>query len=175
MYFPEGTLQCITAIFFIFKERISVMKILYCTILLFVLTACQRSEKPISAESARTVLRANWDAFSSAWENEDAEKCASFYAQDARNIPPGMEPKEGKEAIRDFYQMLFDNNLSSEYNHQTVNIDVAGADLIEEGAFKVNWVRNDSSTWTYETRSIAHWVQNEDGRWLIKKFLFNNP
>lgn len=142
---------------------------------MIMLISCIGSEKPVDEKVVQQTITTRWEAFSTAWENEEAQVCADFYTEEATNIPPGMDPKRGRSEIQAFYQMLFDSNLSSDYNHKSLDLHIIGTEAIEEGAFTVDWVRNDSSSWRYEARTLAHWIQDDEGEWRISKFVFNNP
>ena len=144
---------------------------------LFVLSssfyAC--SPKPVNVEEdIKPELRANWDTFIEAWEREDASGCSSIYLEDGINIPPLLKENNGRNEIEAFYQYLFENNLKSEYTHDIISLDGNTQNIIERGKFKVYWTRNDTTTWTYYARSLTHWQYNE-GKWMIKSFVFNNP
>ena len=47
-------------------------------------------------------------AFHDGVANQDAAALASLYHDDARFLPPNMEPAEGREAIRAAFQQLLD-------------------------------------------------------------------
>ena len=86
-----------------------------------------------------------------------------------------LEKNKGRDQIREFYNMLFASNISSNYEHQINSLSTSSNTAIEYGAFKVDWVRNDSSTWTYHARTVTHWIKSNEGEWQIQMFLFNNP
>ena len=120
-------------------------------------------------------IEQTWSEFSKNWEQEAVEELVILYTEDAMNIPPDGEIRTGREAIAQFYEFLFSNHLSSTYRHETKSLEVSGDMAIEYGEFTVNWVRNDSTPWTYRARSMTHWVKGENGKWHIQKFLFNQP
>lgn len=124
---------------------------------------------------ARTEIRGQWDKFVLAWEQEDADKLVAMYTEDGLNVPPGSKENKGRVQILEFYNMLFENNASSNYEHQINTLFYESNTAIEYGNFEVSWVRNDSSKWTYQARSTTHWVRSAEGNWQIKMFLFNNP
>jgi ketosteroid isomerase-like protein len=54
------------------------------------------------------VVNAVAKAFHDGVANQDAAALASLYHDDARFLPPNMEPAEGREAIRAAFQQLLD-------------------------------------------------------------------
>ena len=138
-----------------------------------ILLSCGQQEINLD-EQVKPLLRVKWDTFTNAWEQEDARTCAAVYVDDGVNIPPQWEVNNGIPEIEKFYDFLFDNNISSEYQHDILSISGDTKNIIEMGKFKVNWVRNDSTSWTYYARTMTHWI-NVEGDWKIKTFIFNNP
>jgi ketosteroid isomerase-like protein len=135
--------------------------------------SCQPATSP--AENVEAQLRSNWDAFINHWHNEDATACAAFYAKDGINVPAGFDASVGREAIEGFYRFLFDNNISSNYSHNTKYVAASGSVAVEYAEFSVDWLSNDSTEWTYQARVLAHWEKNMEGEWKIKAFVFNSP
>jgi uncharacterized protein (TIGR02246 family) len=145
--------------------------LLACIHLIFISCTATESTQPNPAGE----IEVAWQQFIDAWEAEDAATCASFYHDNALNIPNGFGENRGREAIREFYSALFDANLSSTYTHKTESISFSGNIAIEHANFTVNWVNNENAEWTYRARVLVHWQRNEEGRWLIKNLLFNTP
>lgn len=125
-------------------------------------------------DAIQPLIRAQWDAFIEAWEQNDAAGCAAFYTEDARHIPPNSDINVGRDAIAAFYETLFLDHISSDYSHTIRSLFVCHELAIEEGQFQVEWTRDDSTTWSFAARSHAHWVL-EDEEWKIQTFIFNLP
>jgi len=138
-----------------------------------IIYSCTHSSPPATSENVRSEIEKLWEAFSDNWENENAGACAALYAPDGLNVPPQMDSNKGREAIEKFYQSLFDNNLGSEYTHTTKTLTSFGDHAVEYGEFAVNWLSNDSTSWTYNARAMVHWTKSETGEWLIETLLFN--
>lgn len=149
------------------------MKWIPFTCILMAISACN-SRVVDPSQEIQPKIRKNWDQFINAWESEDATACASFYTDEGINVPPSAKANEGKKAIESFYKFLFDNNISSKYTHTIIDIDGDESQVIEYGKFSVDWMRNDSTEWTYYARTMTQWI-NDNGTWKIDKFLFNNP
>lgn len=116
-----------------------------------------------------------WHEFAQSWNALDAQTCASFYAEDAVSIPPELAVRSGREDIQSFYEWLFSMHSSAEYRHQILSVSRSGNMAVERGSFSVNWTRNDGSTWIFNARSITQWEKDDEGRWMIKTFIFNAP
>ena len=155
------------------------MKRLLITLTIFLLLGACSEEKEFNPEEyqiqSRKEIRATWDQFIQAWEAEDAKKLMTFYTIDGINIPPGSDIKMGRASIQDFYETLFGMNISSAYEHSIDQIQIIDQHAIEQGHFKVNWVRNDSTDWVFDARSMTHWIKDQDGEWKIQEFIFNRP
>ena len=136
------------------------------------LFSCAAPSSEINPESEINQL---WTSFNSSWNKMDAKACADFYSDDAVNIPPGSTIKNGKQEIEAFYSGLFAANLSADYRHEVISIVGAGNIAIEQGQFKVDWTRKDSTTWTFNARTLTHWEKDEQGEWKIQAFMYNNP
>ena len=75
--------------------------------------------------------------------------------------------------MAEFYELLFSYNIQSKYTHEIVDFDATEKHVIEQGKFKVDWISNDSTNWNFKARSLTHWAKEEDGKWRIKRFIFN--
>lgn len=72
-------------------------------------------------------------AFHDGVANRDTAALADLYHDDARFLPPGMEPCEGRAAIQGAMQALLDMGASS--------LDIEPLDTREEGALTVEYGR----------------------------------
>ncbi len=136
--------------------------------------ACEEKTKTPEPDPKLEIEEA-WNTFAAHWENEAVADLVTIYTEDAVNIPPESEIHKGRDAIAKFYEFLFSNHLSSTYQHKIKSLQAHENSAIEYGEFTVNWVRNDSTLWTFKGRSMTHWVKAESGKWHITKFLFNRP
>lgn len=126
-------------------------------------------------EKSRKEIRATWDQFAETWEAKDARKLMTYYTVDGINIPPSSDIKMGRASIKEFYETLFSQNLKADYRHTIDQIQIFGEHAVEQGHFSVDWMRNDSTSWVFDARSLTHWVKSEDGDWKIQEFMFNRP
>ena len=151
------------------------MRTINILILIAALLGCAQPVENNQPEDMTDVLSEKWQGFIDAWESENAKACASFYSEDGINIGPDSPIRTGHQEIAEFYDFLFSNHQSSKYKHEILQLDRSGNHAFEIGKFTVNWVRNDSTKWTFQARSATHWVQNEAGDWKMQSVLFNQP
>ena len=149
-----------------------VLKMLFAFLFVFGLSACNPHEKH---DDPTDELQKLWNDFADAWNSLDAQTCASFYSHDAVNIPPELVIRNGREDIQSFYEWLFSMHSAAEYRHQILSVSRSGNMAVERASFSVNWTRNDGSTWIFNARSITQWEKDDEGRWMIKTFIFNAP
>lgn len=125
------------------------------------------------SENPHEEIAQKWNYLISEWEKNNIEQVLTVFTEDALHIPPGFETNQGKDQIRDFYLNIFSQHSSSKYTHQTIKIDFEEKTAIEYAKFKVDWIRKDGDKWTFDARCVVHWTQAENGKWLIKLFIYN--
>lgn len=139
--------------------------------LIFLIQACEEQKtEPVNPESELTEL---WSNFTEHWNNMNSNGLIDIFAENAKNIPPEFEVKTGKTEIKEFYDFLFDNHISSNYKHNIEEVTFTENTAVEYGNFEVNWLRNDSVAWVYKARSVVNWEKSNDDKWKIKSFIFN--
>ena len=141
--------------------------------LAFLTNSCGQANTQSNSNTVPSIIDQKWQEFVTAWENEDAATCASFYYSDALNVPNAMPVNRGRESIESFYDSLFEANRSSQYNHQTQSISFSENLAVEYATFTVDWVSNEGDEWTYRARALIHWRKDENGDWLIQHFVYN--
>ena len=101
-------------------------------------------------------------AFHDGVANRDAAALVELYHEDARFLPPNMEPAEGREAIQAAMQMLFDMGASTldiepldvreagdmtvEYGRYMLGIEAEGAQMTDVGKYLVVHETRDDTT-----------------------------
>lgn len=139
--------------------------------ILFFVCSCTTNEQ--LGQNPQLEIESIWEEFVASWHSKDAYGCASIYLDEGLNIAPGFSLNQGREKIAEFYELLFSENYSSNYQHKILELTPLGDHLIERGEFQVDWVRHDLSTWTFEARTLTHWVKDVSGKWKIKTLIFN--
>lgn len=113
-------------------------------------------------------------AFHDAVANRDAAALAALYHDDARFLPPGMEPCEGRPAIQAAMQGLLDMGASS--------LDIEPLDTREEGALTIEYGRYALGLETPEGAMtdvgkyvVVHETRGDDTRIVLDIFNSNAP
>jgi uncharacterized protein (TIGR02246 family) len=75
-------------------------------------------------------------AFHDGVANQDAAALASLYADNARFLPPNMEPSEGRSSIQAAMQMLLDMGARS-LDVEPLDVREAGDLTIEYGRYRL--------------------------------------
>lgn len=75
-------------------------------------------------------------AFHDGVANQDAAALASLYAENARFLPPGMEPREGRAQIQSAMQQLLDMG-ARELDLEPLDVSESGDLAIEYGRYRL--------------------------------------
>ena len=151
------------------------MRALYLIALMYLIgCAGDSSLQTIDVDKEEQAIRARWDAFIENWEQKNATACADLYTERASHIAPNSDINAGRAAIAAFYETLFLDHAASQYTHTIERLDIGQDMAIEQGNFTVIWTRGDSSQWSFNARSLTHWVR-QDGQWMIEQLMFNLP
>lgn len=121
-----------------------------------IVAGCTTSPAPPQDVTA-DIAAAN-DAFMAAFANGDGAGIAELYTEDARLLPPGTDPVDGRTAIAEFWQSLIDGGVAEarlmidevenfgdaacEVSHYAMY--TADGDLIGQGKYIVIWKRGDA-------------------------------
>jgi uncharacterized protein (TIGR02246 family) len=120
-----------------------------------IVAACATDQPP--ADVTADIAAAN-DAFMAAFAEGDGAGVAALYTEDAKLLPPGSDPVDGRAAIAEFWQALIDSGVAEarlmidevenlgdtayEVSHYAM-YDGDG-NLLGEGRYIVIWKRTDA-------------------------------
>jgi uncharacterized protein (TIGR02246 family) len=101
----------------------------------------------------------------------DVDRYTRMLTHDAVWIPPGEPAVEGREAIREWLEPLFDR-YSYRFALRGSRVQLAGDWAVERGAFASRLTRKSGgepqkNRGTY----IVLWRQNESGEWRIERYI----
>ena len=114
-------------------------------------------------------------AFHDGVASKDPDALASLYHDDARFLPPGMEPAEGRDAIRAAMQVLFDMGASS-LDIEPVDVRDAGDLTVEYGLYRLGLELPDGQTVTDVGKYIVvHETRDGDTKIILDIFNSNLP
>jgi uncharacterized protein (TIGR02246 family) len=141
-------------------------------VLVFILTATTMSAA--EAGGAREAIEEGDASFVDAFNNGDAAKVASFYAEDAALFPPGEQRVDGRQAIQAYWKGAMDAGLS-DLSLQVVEVGSDGDLAYEVGRLSVDVPAEDGDAKTVEGKYVVVW-KREAGGWRLYRDIWNmNP
>jgi uncharacterized protein (TIGR02246 family) len=123
----------------------------------------------MSVAEVNTVAQAFHDGVA----NQDATALASLYHDDARLLPPNMEPAEGRQAIRAAMQQLLDLGVRS-LDVEPIDVRAAEDLTIEYGRYTLGVEAEGGQAMTDVGRYIVVHETREDGSTKILLDCFNS-
>lgn len=134
--------------------------------LLLLMNACNQAA-PDTREADAKAIRELESAWTKDINSRDAAKWASYYADDAVLMIPGMKPMKGKAAILDGLKAFAsDPNLSLNFTASTVEVAKSGDLAVTQGNYTMTMTdpvskNKMTDTGTYETT----YKKQADGSW----------
>lgn len=108
-----------------------------------------------------------------AFNQSDAGEIASHFTEDAILMAPGVEAMTGREAVRDYYQSIFDE-YAPELESRYVEIKVEGDLAYGRGIATVTLTAIDGSETTVSTSKYLNILQRQpDGTWKTTHDIWN--
>jgi uncharacterized protein (TIGR02246 family) len=112
-------------------------------------------------------------AFHDGVANQDAAALASLYADDARFLPPNMEPSEGRSSIQAAMQMLLDVGARS-LDVEPLDVREAGDLTIEYGRYTLGIEPEGQAAMTDVGKYVVVHEAQPDGSTKIVLDIFNS-
>lgn len=112
-------------------------------------------------------------AFHDGVANQDAAALASLYADDARFLPPNMEPSEGRSSIQAAMQMLLDMGARS-LDVEPLDVREAGDLTIEYGRYTLGIEPEAQTAMTDVGKYVVVHEAQPDGSTKIVLDIFNS-
>jgi uncharacterized protein (TIGR02246 family) len=111
-----------------------------------------------SSQDLEDAISAANDSFLAAFAQGDAAGVAAHYTEDARLLPPGSDPVDGRAAIEAFWQSVMDSGVAkakfstnevegvgdTAYEVSRYTMYDADGNVVGEGNYIVVWKRTDS-------------------------------
>ncbi|MBK0400935.1 SgcJ/EcaC family oxidoreductase [Limibaculum sp. M0105] len=110
--------------------------------------------------------------FEAAFNAGDADALAALYTADAVALPPGAARVEGRDAIRDLWQGVFDSGVS-DLNLTTESIRDNGANATELGRLTLTAPDGIGGRVTAYGKYIVLWERDGEGVWRLKWDIWN--
>lgn len=129
----------------------------------------QAAASQVEQENQVREASAAWDdAFNAA----DLPQLMELYTENAVSMPPNLPALEGKAAIMDDFEWLFDNFT---VHHETtiVNLEVAGDLAVEQGQYTMAFTPKDGSDPFSETGKHIVVRKNTSDGWQVVREIWN--
>lgn len=128
-------------------------------------------EQPV--QSDKELITAVSNARAEAFNNSDASGIAEYFTEDAILMAPGVPATEGREAVRDYYQSIFDEyepELESYYEEVKIDGDLAYG----RGEAIVKLVpKNGEEPFTSTSKYLNILQRQPDGTWKTIHDIWN--
>jgi ketosteroid isomerase-like protein len=102
--------------------------------------------------------------FASALENGDANAASSLYTEDARLLPPSVEPLEGRESIEAFWQAGIEAGVST-VELETLGLEMEHAVAYETGRYTLRLKPSEGGPLVEKGKYVLVHRRGEDGSW----------
>jgi uncharacterized protein (TIGR02246 family) len=125
-----------------------------------------------TADEAARAIRAMDREFVANVKAKDAARLVdSFYAEDARVLPPDHAPVSGKAAIREFWQGVLASGVTG-VELDTAHVEVSGDLAYGVGAFVI---RREPASGSAESRGkyVVVYRRGRDGAWKAVADMFS--
>ncbi|NBC65458.1 MAG: SgcJ/EcaC family oxidoreductase [Bacteroidetes bacterium] len=125
-------------------------------------------------EKHKEMITAVSDARAEAFNNSDAAGIAEHFTEDAILMAPGVPAMEGREAVRNYYQSIFDEyetELVSYYEEIKIDGDLAYG----RGVAKVTLIPTNGTESSSSTSKYLNILQRQpDGTWKTTHDIWNS-
>ena len=145
--------------------------------LIFTLFFTCTNEAPPAEENIekdKEMITAVSDARAEAFNNSDAAGIAEHFTEDAILMAPGVPAMEGREAVRNYYQSIFDEyetELDSYYEEIKIDGDLAYG----RGVAKVTLITTNGTESSSSTSKYLNILQRQpDGTWKTTHDIWNS-
>jgi ketosteroid isomerase-like protein len=131
-----------------------------------------RSAHAAGVEANAKVLAQLDDDWSKAAGTRDAERVASFYADDALAYPPGAPLAVGRAAAQRVWASYFVNStfkISWKTDHASINGDLG----FTSGAYEDSYKGADGKLVTEAGKYVCVWKKQKDGSWKAVHDIWN--
>jgi len=113
-------------------------------------------------------------AFHEGVANRDARALSALYHEDARFLPPNLEPAEGTDAIRGAMQMLLDIGASA-LDVEPLDVRESGDLTAEYGRYALTFDTPDGSMTDVGKYVVVHETRDGETKILLDCFNSNLP
>lgn len=129
-------------------------------------------KKPENREQDKQIITAISSARAQAFNEGNAAEIARYFSDDSFLMAPGTETLRGKEAVRGYYQAIFDQYetiLDSGYEEVLVDGNLAYG----RGFAKVTLIDKNTGDSTYSTSKYLNILEKREGIWITTHDIWN--
>ena len=147
-----------------------------CTIAaaILLLTGCETDRRDAVTDADTTAIKAVSEQAADAWTAGDWNTFAEFYTDDTVWMPPGEATLRGKDALRAWVELIWNDST-------VVEIDIRSEEIvvIDDWAFErhletlVEIDAIDGESKRYYIRGARIFRREEDGSWKIAQYIWN--
>jgi uncharacterized protein (TIGR02246 family) len=122
---------------------------------------------PAAIEASIRSMDKDWN---SAVAAKDADKAASFYADDGQLLEPGAPPAVGKDAVHKMWAGLVSspNFGSLTFEPSTVKVATAGDLAYEIGTYQMEMKDPKGKPTVEKGKYVVIWKKQADGAWKVE-------
>lgn len=122
----------------------------------------------LTTTDVRADIRRADDAFEKQFSEGNAAGIAELYTSNAMLLPPGSDPMQGKQAIRDFWQGAMNMGIR-QVKLEIMDVEPQGDSIIEVGHYQLKGAGDEVMDWG---KYLVIWKQ-EDGNWKLHRDIWN--
>ena len=127
----------------------------------------------IAAADAKAAIEDQATAFEQAFNAGDAEKVASFYAEDAAVFAPDAARIDGRQAIRDFWAGAINGGVR-DLDLKVDEVHEAGDMAVDVGTLTMTAPAAEGGGRTdLAGKYIVVWQRGQDGTWRLYRDIWN--
>ena len=126
----------------------------------------------LAGDSLKDIIQAREDAWSAAYNANDAAALGAIYVEDAVLVPPGMKPVHGRAAIEEALAGLFPALKDVKLVTDAVR-PLGDNYAVELGRAEYKAVGEDGSMTPVTDDYVVVWHKGEDGVWYYVNDMFN--
>jgi len=148
-------------------------------VILFAALAVALMSNPVArakgSSSAADAIKSTDQQWADAAASKDVDKSASFCGPDAAILVPNAPAAEGKEAIRKWFQEIFNIPNFKLIWHATGAEGAKSGDLgYSTGKFDLSYTDPSGKQVTDHGKYVTVWKKQKDGSWKVVRDIFNS-
>jgi uncharacterized protein (TIGR02246 family) len=130
---------------------------------------------PADVDAVADAIDAVWREYEASHLASEPDRWIELWAEDGVQMPPGVPPVVGKDAIYPRITNDLQNNEYSEFVITNEDVEVNGGMAFARGTFAVTVApKNGGDAMSFEGKYMTIFRQQPDGSWKIYRDIFNS-